>query len=107
MLEEFLDHKLLINIKGASVEELRKLDELIGVKFLSNRTIEDIPSKDDRYLHCRTSQEFDRKYISFSMDPIDAFEERKPMPYVYYYEILCLANNFELKEDDLMNLLKE
>ena len=107
MLEDFLDHKLLINIKGASIEELRELDKLIGVRYLSNKTMEDTPSKDDRYLHCRTSQEFDRKYISFSMDPVDVFEEHKPMPYVYYHEILCSVNSFELKEDDLMNLLKE
>lgn len=105
MLEEFLDHKLLINIKGASIEELRKLDDLIGVKYLSNKTIEDNPSKIDRYLHCRISKEFNRKYISFSLYPVDVFEERKPMPSISYLDLL--TNDFEIKENELDRIFEE
>ena len=100
MLEDFLNHKLLINIKGATVEELRKLDELIGVCYISGNKIYTRPSKDDMYLHCRTSIA-NTKFISFSLGSIDVFDDNKHIPYIMYYELL---NDIKISPNEIESL---
>lgn len=84
MLEEFLNHKLLINIQGASIDELKKLDKIINMPYRSGDRLYEKYVGEARYLHHRVGTDG----LSFSSVPVDAFDNFKPMPYVDYFEIL-------------------
>lgn len=84
MLEEFLNHKLLINIQGASIDELKELDKIINMPYLSGDRIYEKYVNEARYLHHRVG----RHGLSFSNGPVDVCDGDKPMPFVMYYELL-------------------
>lgn len=107
LLNQFLNHELLINIKGATREELKKLDDLINVTYISGEKIAGRPSKDDMFLHCRENSIIGiDKYLSFSLKACDAFKRNEPMPYINYYDLLNVGS-IELNEDDLINIFLE
>ena len=54
MLEEFLDRKIHINTKGATIEDLKKLDKIIGLPWASGVKLYELytDTSTDRYI-CR------------------------------------------------------
>jgi len=86
MLEEFMKHKLLIDISGATVNELKELDRIINMPYLSGDRIYEkyINANKTMYLHHRIG----KVGLSFSKTPNDAYDNNKPMPYVHYSELL-------------------
>ena len=83
MLEEFLDHKLLINIQGASIDELKELDKIINMPYLSGDRLYEKYVNRAMYLHHRAGKDG----LSFSNEPVDVFDGYKPIPFVMYYEL--------------------
>lgn len=107
MLEDFLNHKLLIRITGATIDDLKELDKVIGLPYMSgDRLYEKYTNTSaERYLHHRTNRT-DRDGLSFSDNPVDVFDGDRPIPFINYYELF--ESNFKLFEtDELLNMLLE
>ena len=86
MLEEFMNHELLICINGASIDDLKELDRIINIPHVSGDRIYEkyVGSKQSMYLHHRVGSEG----LSFSYEPEDILDGYKPMPFIMYYELL-------------------
>ena len=54
MLEEFLNREIYINTKGATIEDLKKLDKIIGLPWASGAKLYELytNTSTDRYI-CR------------------------------------------------------
>ena len=83
MLEEFMNHKLLICITGATIDDLKELDRIIDMPYMSGDRLYEKYVDRARYLHHRVG----RDGLSFSDNPVDVFDNDKPIPYVMYYEL--------------------
>ena len=100
MLEDFMNHKLLIRITGATIDELKKLDNVIQLPYLSGDKIYEkyTDTKAERYLHHRAGKDG----VSFSEKPVDVFDENRPIPFINYYELT--ENNMEISSEEIEEL---
>lgn len=96
MFEEFLNHKLLIRIAGATIDDLKELDKIIGLPYLSgDRLYEKYTNTSvERYLHHRVN----KGGLSFSDKPVDVYDGNKPIPFINYYELFEKTWKYPLKK---------
>ena len=95
-----MNHKLLIRVTGATIDELKELDKVIKLPYLSGDKIYEkyTDTSTERYLHHRAG----KGGISFSKDPVDVFDGNKPIPFINYYELF--EDNIEISSEEIEGL---
>lgn len=82
MLEEFLNHRLAINTKGATIDDLKELDKIINLSWASGDKLYEIYTNTniDRFLYSNGAEitfsyylNSDEKCVSYA-DFIDYYE---------------------------------
>ena len=88
-LKKFLNHELLINIGGATVDDLKELDGLIKIDYCSGEKIYEahLSPYTNKYLHCRVTTDGEQG-LTFSEKPYDVYNGYMSMPFITYRELL-------------------
>ena len=103
MLEEFLNHKLMINTKGATIEDLKELDKIINLPWASGQRLYEIytDTSEDRFIMISTQGgRIVFSYIS------DLRERNENMPYVSYAEFIEEHKEINVSTEELENLFR-
>lgn len=97
MLEEFLNRKIHINTKGATIEDLKKLDEIIGLPWASGAKLYElyINTSTDRYICLNTKG-----------DAIVYALYEQPMHIVGYTEFIESQKPIEISSVEIESLFR-
>ena len=102
ILKDFYTHKLLIDITGASKEELDELESVIDCKYVDNCHLSShMPANPSKplYLHCREKE----KGVTRSDYPKDYATER-PIEYINYMDLI--GKDINISEEEIEKLYK-
>ena len=107
LLEQFLNHELVVNVTGATRKEAEEFYSIAKVEWrMFKRGGITFPIIQPMFLHYRgrLSQGFNS--ITYSSTPIDSLAGNKPMPCVTIKEFLdsMSGNIVEITDDDLDKL---
>lgn len=108
MLEDFLNHKITIEVYTSDRFGLMSLQELTGLKYSSG---DDLYTNDNggvnhRFLHCRETKR--GRQVTYSSQSYDVFNGYQDMPSVKLeYFLEYYSKNTEIKEEEYDSLFQE
>lgn len=113
-LDQFLHHELLIDIGGASQEELKELDNIIKIPLRSGQTLYGYRVDEKHlYLHCRVNLPENDPCkdigLSHSSNPVDTLNGDRVMPFFTCKDFLsaCFSASIsDISEDEIDSLFR-
>ena len=100
LIAQFHQHKILIDIQGASEEELDELENVIEACYVDGMHLREVRIPKAKYLHGKGKG----NSITYSKEPMfyNSYEVSKPAPFASYIEFIKPYK--DISEEELLEI---